>query len=175
MPDWMRQVGSWPGSPLTLIKEYARALRLLIAGEPGPENGWHVRCEGVVLTEIPDIVPPVIPGVRGPKSQRVAGEVADGLLLAEPAAPGYITASLRHLGPAASGNAPEVVVYDGAAVDDEEAALARVRAALESVGEPEWAAHIAPCPSPGNCAPTAPPAPTPGTSPGRCPPTGSAR
>ncbi|WP_053849204.1 LLM class flavin-dependent oxidoreductase [Streptomyces sp. NRRL B-24085] len=44
MPGWMRQVGSWPESPLTLIKEYARALRLLIAGEPGPENGRYVRC-----------------------------------------------------------------------------------------------------------------------------------
>ncbi|MER6564488.1 LLM class flavin-dependent oxidoreductase [Streptomyces sp. NPDC001027] len=145
MPGWMRQVGSWPESPLTLIKEYARALRLLIAGEPGPENGRYVRCEGVILTEVPDVVPPVILGVRGPKSQAVAGEVADGLLLAEPAAPGYITASLRHLGPAA--NAREIVVYDAAAVDDdEEAALARVRTVLESVGEPQWAAHIDPLP-----------------------------
>ncbi|MDX3520610.1 LLM class flavin-dependent oxidoreductase [Streptomyces scabiei] len=146
MPGWMRQAGSWPSSPLTLIKEYARALRLLIAGEPGPENGRYVRCEGVVITEVPDVVPPVILGVRGPKSQAVAGEVADGLLLAEPAAPGYISASLRHLGPAGA-KAPEIVVYDAAAVDDdEEAALARVRTVLESVGEPQWAAHVDPLP-----------------------------
>ncbi|CBG75833.1 putative oxidoreductase [Streptomyces scabiei 87.22] len=146
MPGWMRQAGSWPASPLTLIKEYARALRLLVAGEPGPENGRYVRCEGVVITEVPDVVPPVILGVRGPKSQAVAGEVADGLLLAEPAAPGYITASLRHLGPAAA-HSPEIVVYDAAAVDDdEEAALARVRTVLESVGEPQWAAHVDPLP-----------------------------
>ncbi|WP_449351147.1 LLM class flavin-dependent oxidoreductase, partial [Streptomyces shaanxiensis] len=127
MPGWMRSVGSWPESPLTLIKEYARALRLLVAGKPGPADGRYVRCEGVVLTEIPDTVPPVILGVRGPKSQAVAGEVADGLLLAEPAAPGYIAASLRNLGPAAA-DSPEIVVYDAAAVDDdEEAALTRVR------------------------------------------------
>ncbi|MDH6612390.1 5,10-methylenetetrahydromethanopterin reductase [Streptomyces sp. SAI-208] len=149
MPGWMRQAGSWPESPLTLIKEYARALRLLIAGEPGPENGRYVRCEGVVLTEIPDVVPPVILGVRGPKSQAVAGEVADGLLLAEPAAPGYITASLRHLGSAAA-KSPEIVVYDAAAVDDDEnAALTRVRAVLEPVGEPQWAAHVDPLPFAG--------------------------
>ncbi|MFD9980494.1 LLM class flavin-dependent oxidoreductase [Streptomyces massasporeus] len=147
MPGWMRQAGSWPASPLTLIKEYASALRLLIAGEPGPENGRYVRCEGVVLTEIPDIPPPVVLGVRGPKSQEAAGEVADGLLLAEPAAPAYITASLRNLGPAAPARPREIVVYDAAAVDDdEEVALTRVRAALEVVGEPEWAAHIAPLP-----------------------------
>ncbi|MCX5262536.1 LLM class flavin-dependent oxidoreductase [Streptomyces sp. NBC_00199] len=146
MPGWMRQAGSWPASPLTLIKEYARALRLLIAGEPGPANGRYVRCEGVLLTEIPDVVPPVILGVRGPKSQEVAGEVADGLLLAEPAAPDYITASLRHLG-AAAANSPEIVVYDAAAVDDDEAAaLARVRTVLQSVGEPQWAAHVDPLP-----------------------------
>ncbi|MEW2302233.1 hypothetical protein AB0958_20025 [Streptomyces sp. NPDC006655] len=82
-------------------------------------------------------------GVRGPRSQAVAGEVADGLLLAEPAAPGYITASLRNLGPDAAAGSPEIVVYDAASVDDdEEAALTRVRAALEPVGEPQWAAHI---------------------------------
>ncbi|MFF5979719.1 LLM class flavin-dependent oxidoreductase [Streptomyces olindensis] len=150
MPGWMRQAGSWPASPLTLIKEYARALRLLVAGEPGPANGRYVRCEGVVLTELPDTVPPVVLGVRGPKSQAVAGEVTDGLLLAEPAAPAYITASLDNLGPAAPANPREVVVYDAAAVDDdEEAALARVRAALEAVGEPEWAAHIDPLPFAG--------------------------
>ncbi|MFF7052313.1 LLM class flavin-dependent oxidoreductase [Streptomyces griseorubiginosus] len=146
MPAWMRQVGSWPASPLTLIKEYTRALRLLVAGEPGPADGRYVRCEGVVLTELPDVVPPVILGVRGPKSQAVAGEVADGLLLAEPAAPAYITASLGNLAPAAA-KAPEIVVYDAAAVDDdEETALNRVRTALGPVGEPDWAAHIAPLP-----------------------------
>ncbi|GAA2766581.1 hypothetical protein GCM10010103_56220 [Streptomyces paradoxus] len=147
MPGWMRQAGSWPASPLTLIKEYASALRLLVAGQPGPVNGRYVRCEGVVLTEVPDVVPPVVLGVRGPKSQQAAGEVADGLLLAEPAAPAYITASLRNLGRAAPANRPEIVTYDAGAVDDdEEAALTRVRAALEPVGEPEWAAHIAPLP-----------------------------
>ncbi|MFJ8929952.1 LLM class flavin-dependent oxidoreductase [Streptomyces sp. NPDC102364] len=149
MPDWMRQVGSWPASPLTLIKEYTTALRQLLRGNPGPENGRYVRCEGVVLTEIPDAeaIPPVVLGVRGPRSQQAAGEVADGLLLAEPAAPAYITASLNHLGPEATIKAPEIVTYDAAAVDDdEEAALARVRAGLEAIGEPGWAAHIDPLP-----------------------------
>ncbi|WP_425826996.1 LLM class flavin-dependent oxidoreductase [Streptomyces fractus] len=149
MPDWMRQAGSWPDSPLTLLREYTTALRLLLRGEPGPGNGRYVRCEGVVLTETPDAeaVPPVVLGVRGPRSQQAAGEVADGLLLAEPAAPAYVTASLRHLGPAASSGTREIITYDAAAVDDdEEAALARVRAGLEAIGEPDWAAHIDPLP-----------------------------
>ncbi|MFF1737357.1 LLM class flavin-dependent oxidoreductase [Streptomyces sp. NPDC058247] len=147
MPDWMCQAGSWPASPLTLIKEYATALRLLLRGEPGPAGGRYVRCDGVVLTEVPDVVPPVVLGVRGPKSQAAAGEVADGLLLAEPAAPAYIAASLKHLSPITASSRPEIVTYDAAAVDeDEEAALARVRTALDSVGEKDWAAHIDPLP-----------------------------
>ncbi|MFG2586471.1 LLM class flavin-dependent oxidoreductase [Streptomyces malaysiensis] len=147
MPDWMRQAGAWPASPLTLIKEYTTALRLLMRGEPGPAGGRYVRCEGVVLTETPDIVPPVILGVRGPKSQAAAGEVADGLLLAEPAAPAYIAASRRHLGSARDPSGLEVVTYDAAAVDDDaDAALARVRDGLGTVGEPDWAAHIDPLP-----------------------------
>ncbi|MFE7707290.1 LLM class flavin-dependent oxidoreductase [Streptomyces sp. NPDC057486] len=149
MPDWMRQAGSWPASPLTLIKEYTTALRQLLRGEPGPAAGRYVRCEGVVLTETPatEAIPPVVLGVRGPRSQQAAGEVADGLLLAEPATPAYITASLYHLGPAATARHPEIVTYDAAAVDDdEEAALARVRAGLEAIGEPDWAAHIDPLP-----------------------------
>ncbi|MFF9481680.1 LLM class flavin-dependent oxidoreductase [Streptomyces sp. NPDC014733] len=148
MPDWMRQTGAWPASPLTLLKEYATTLRLLLHGKPGPGGGRYVHAEDVVLTETPDVVPPVILGVRGPKSQAAAGQVADGLLLAEPAAPAYITASLHHLH---TGTAPlrepYVVTYDAAAVDDDEAgALARARTALKDIGEPDWAAHIAPMP-----------------------------
>ncbi|GAA3956378.1 LLM class flavin-dependent oxidoreductase [Actinomadura viridis] len=148
MPGWMRQAGAWPASPLSLIIEYTRALRLLLRGEPGPAGGRYVRCEGVVLTQTPGIVPPVILGVRGPRSQAVVGEVADGLLLAEPAAPAYITASLRNLS-TATGDAGghEIVTYDAAAVDDDEdAAVARVRDALTAIGDPDWAAHIDPLP-----------------------------
>ncbi|MFJ5927032.1 LLM class flavin-dependent oxidoreductase [Kitasatospora sp. NPDC092948] len=142
MPGWMRDAGAWPASPVTLLKEYTTALRTLLRGEPGPANGRYVQCEGVQLTEIPELAPPVILGVRGPKSQAAAGEVADGLLLAEPAAPAYIENSRLHLGPDAT-----VVSYDAAAVDeDENVALDRVRDGLAAIGEPDWAAHIAPLP-----------------------------
>ena len=33
MPAWMEQIGAWPSSPLTLLDEYIRALRQLLAGE----------------------------------------------------------------------------------------------------------------------------------------------
>ncbi|MFD8596639.1 LLM class flavin-dependent oxidoreductase [Kitasatospora sp. NPDC059646] len=142
MPGWMRSAGAWPASPLTLLTEYTTALRSLLRGEPGPPDGRYVRCAGVQLTEVPEVAPPVILGVRGPKSQAAAGEVADGLLLAEPAAPGYIEVSRRHLRPDAL-----VVTYDAAAVAaDESTALDLVRPGLAAIGEPDWAAHLDPLP-----------------------------
>ncbi|MEU2682303.1 LLM class flavin-dependent oxidoreductase [Streptomyces hygroscopicus] len=147
MPAWMRQAGAWPASPLTLIREYTDALRRLVRGEPGPSGGRYVNGEGVVITEVPDIVPPIVLGVRGPKSQAVARDVADGLLLAEPAAPAYIAASLRHMDTAPHTSGLEIVTYDAAAVDDDaDTALALVRAGLTAVGEPAWAAHLDPLP-----------------------------
>ncbi|GLW55999.1 LLM class flavin-dependent oxidoreductase [Kitasatospora phosalacinea] len=144
MREWMEQAGgAWPASPLTLLREYASALRALLRGQDGPADGRYVRCHGVRLTETPEVVPPVLLGVRGPRSQALAGQVADGLLLAEPAAPAYVAASLRHLGRTGA----EVVTYDVAAVDEDgEAAVARVRAGLAAIGEPDWAPHIDPLP-----------------------------
>ncbi|ROR46764.1 LLM class flavin-dependent oxidoreductase [Kitasatospora cineracea] len=144
MRDWMEQSGgAWPASPLTLLREYTTALRALLRGEDGPADGRYVRCAGVRLTETPDVVPPVVLGVRGPRSQALAGESADGLLLAEPAPPAYIAASLGHLGRTDA----QVVTYDVAAVDrDGDAAVERVRAGLAAIGEPDWAPHIDPLP-----------------------------
>jgi 5,10-methylenetetrahydromethanopterin reductase len=72
MPDWIRAIGAWPASPITLLTEYADALRALLRGAPGPPKGRYVNVEGVVLTELPGIVPPIVLGVRGPKSLAVA-------------------------------------------------------------------------------------------------------
>ncbi|WP_238011109.1 LLM class flavin-dependent oxidoreductase [Dactylosporangium sp. AC04546] len=141
MPDWMRQVGARPASPLTLLREYTIALRTLIRGEPGPAAGRYVNVEGVIIGETPQVVPPVVLGVRGPKSIAVAGQVSDGLLLAEPAAPPYIRDSIERLAAAA----PEVITYDAAAVGpDGNAARELVRPGLTWIGEPDWAPHLAP-------------------------------
>lgn len=138
MPGWMRSVGAWPGSPLTLLREYAVAVRTLLRGEPGPAAGRYVSVADVVIEESPSIVPPVVLGVRGPKSLALAAEVADGVLLAEPATPAYI---------AASATGPAVITYDAAIVDgDGRAARERARPGLAWVGEPDWAPHLAPLP-----------------------------
>ena len=142
MPGWMRRVGAWPASPLTLLSEYAVAVGALLRGEAGPADGRYVRVAGVVLDERPDVVPPVVLGVRGPKSLAFAGRVADGVLLAEPAAPPYIAGAVAGLG---AGR--EVVTYDVAVVDDDgRAARDAARAGLAWIGEPDWAPHVAALP-----------------------------
>ncbi|GAA1992886.1 LLM class flavin-dependent oxidoreductase [Microbacterium pumilum] len=144
MPVWMRQVGAWPKSPLTLLEEYTTAIRTLLRGEPGPGAGRYVDVAGVTLTEIPDVVPPILLGVRGPKSLAVAGRSADGAILAEPSTPGYVAASLGIVGTAAPVGADiRITTYDVAAIDDEaEAAVAHARPALAWFGEPDWAPHL---------------------------------
>jgi 5,10-methylenetetrahydromethanopterin reductase len=146
MPGWLRSVGAWPASPLTLLSEYADALRTLLRGEPGPARGRYVDVEGLVLDELPDSFPPIILGVRGPKSLALAGAHADGIILAEPAMPGYVAASAAIARPSAdSGDAaPLVVGYDLAAVnEDRRVALDALRPALAVLREPDWRPHLA--------------------------------
>lgn len=147
IPSWIRSVGAWPESPLTLIAEYTTAIRALLEGKPGPQAGRYVRVEGVVLDEVPKIVPPIVLGVRGPKSLAVAGHVADGVLLAEPATPEYVATAIALMSASQTSipDAREVITYDLAIVDDDgDAARERARAGLEGVGDPDAAPHISP-------------------------------
>jgi len=146
MPSWMRGVGAWPKSPLTLLSEYITVLRSLLSGQLVHQEGQYVRIDGVRLHEsaTPAAAPPVLAGVRGPKSLAVSGQVADGTLLAEPVAPAYVREALEHIAPT---RPHRLVAYNIAAVDDDPAvALAAVRPALEVVGEPDWRPHVAPLP-----------------------------
>src|SRR5690606_5120531 len=84
---WMRQVGAWPASPLTLLREQLTALRGLLAGEIVSVEGRYVRLRDVRL-ESPAAVPPsLVVGARGPRTHALAGELADGTVLAEPVTP----------------------------------------------------------------------------------------
>lgn len=140
MPGWMRQVGAWPASPLTLLEEHLTALRALLHGQEVTTDGRSVRLDRVRLESPPAVPPPVLAGVRGPRSLAVAGRAADGVVLAEPVTPSYLRAARDQ-----AGGAPglRLVAYEVAAVDDDVAAArARARAALRWVGEPDAAAHL---------------------------------
>ncbi len=139
MPGWMRSAGCWPQQPLTFLGAYTEALRTLLRG--GAVTDEYLGLTDVALepSSVPDVVPDVLLGVRGPRSLGVAGRVADGTILAEPTTPQYVSAALSQI---AAPGAHRVVAYGVAAVDDDEsAALAAARAGLVWVGEPDWAPH----------------------------------
>jgi 5,10-methylenetetrahydromethanopterin reductase len=79
---WMQMVGAAVASPLTLLREYAVALRELLAGNRVTVDGRYVRLDGVELDHPPKQPLPVQVGAAGPKTLRLAGEVGDGTVLA---------------------------------------------------------------------------------------------
>lgn len=146
MPGWMRQAGCWPDRPLTYLSEYAHALRTLLVGRrvDGLVAGWQVDDLQLAPSCVPAVMPPLLLGVRGPRSLAASGRIADGTVLAEPCAPEYVRAALRDIAPRGE---HRVVAYNVAAVDeDPEAAVRTARTGLEWIGEPDWAPHLAPLP-----------------------------
>lgn len=142
MAGWIRQVGAWPASPLTMLDEHLSAVRALLHGDRVTVDGRYVRLDGVQLHSPPVTPPLVLAGVRGAKSLALAGRVADGVVLAEPVTPEYLEGVLEHVG-----RQVPVVAYCLAAVDEDgDAARDRVRPALAWIGEPDWEPHIAPLP-----------------------------
>lgn len=146
---WMRQAGATVPSPLGAFEEHVSALRALLRGEEVSVDGTYVRLSGVRLETPAVSPPPVLAGVRGPRSLALAGQVADGIVLAEPSTPEYVREAIGRLG--ASGG--RVVVYDVVSVDaDRERALAVARPALQWMGEPDWAPHLVSLPFAGELA-----------------------
>jgi 5,10-methylenetetrahydromethanopterin reductase len=79
--EWMAQAGVRVESPMTLLREYAQALRRLLNGERVSVEGRYVRLDDVVLEWPPLSAPPLFVGGEGPKSLALAGELGDGVLL----------------------------------------------------------------------------------------------
>ena len=79
--DWMGQVGARAESPVTLLREYASALRALLDGERVTTEGRYVNLTGVELAWKPQSPPPLLVGASGPRSLRLCGEVGDVIIL----------------------------------------------------------------------------------------------
>jgi len=106
--SWMRQAGAAVDSPLTLLREYVTALRALLSGEEVTTDGRYVRLSSVRL-DFPSTSPyPILIGGTGPKTLRLAGEIADGVLLDSRYATHTVGEALRHVaeGRADSGDRP---------------------------------------------------------------------
>jgi alkanesulfonate monooxygenase SsuD/methylene tetrahydromethanopterin reductase-like flavin-dependent oxidoreductase (luciferase family) len=98
--EWMDQMGVRPASPVTALTEVITAVRALLRGERLTTDGDYVRLTDVALEYPPHPVPPVLAGVRGPKSLAAAGRCADGLVLAELSGPTAVRAAVATAAPA---------------------------------------------------------------------------
>jgi 5,10-methylenetetrahydromethanopterin reductase len=120
--SWMRQIGAYPASPLAALEETLVAVRRLLAGDRVTAQGRHVTLDEVELVFPPAVVPPVLAGVRRPKSLAIAGASADGTILAEPAPPEYVRTALSGItaGRSAAGAPPHhaLVTYNWLALGD---------------------------------------------------------
>lgn len=112
---WMAQVGARPAAPLTLLREYAGALRGLLSGNEVSTAGRYVSLDAVRLDWPPASAPPIWAGAEGPKTLRLTGEVADGTILTAGTTPDGVrrARALIDAGRAAVGrSAPhDVIVY----------------------------------------------------------------
>lgn len=113
--DWMAQVGAAVDSPMTLLREHTDAVGRLLRGETVTSRGRYVRLDRVALDWPPPEPPPLLVGARGPKTIRLAGELADGVVLASSASVDQVRAAVTLLaeGRAASGRpgTAALVVY----------------------------------------------------------------
>jgi alkanesulfonate monooxygenase SsuD/methylene tetrahydromethanopterin reductase-like flavin-dependent oxidoreductase (luciferase family) len=152
MPGWLRSVGAWPRYPLRLLSEHLRTVSGLLRGETVHLPQALVPIGGFRLDPavVPDVVPPLLAGVRGPRSLALAGQLADGTVLAEPCTPQYVRTAVAQI--AAPGPHAIVGYNVGSVHDDEGRALREARPALAWIGEPDWAPHLRPLPFAGQLA-----------------------
>ncbi|TDW86784.1 MULTISPECIES: LLM class flavin-dependent oxidoreductase [Kribbella] len=96
--SWMGQMGVRPKSPLTALEEVTTSVTRLLRGEEVSFEGKTVFLDKVKLDAPPAEVPPILLGVQGPKSMALAGRVAGGVVLAEPATAPYVRQSVEYAG-----------------------------------------------------------------------------
>ena len=143
--EWMEQAGAAVESPLTLLREYATAVRALLHGDQVTLGGRYVRLDGVRLSMAPDpaAVPPVLLGANGPKALALAGEIADGIVLGDVPGADAVASAVR-IARAARAASPlaehpmQVVGYVAPAADAAAQALTLVEAGLTTVVFTGW-------------------------------------
>ena len=132
--EWMGQVGARAQSPLTLLREYAVALRALLAGESVTTKGRYVNLDQVKLDWPPDPAPEIVIGATGPKTLQLAGEVGDATILTAATTLDGVRAAREQIGDAtnrvivfvqaASGPGAERRVTEAGALTGDAAAIA---------------------------------------------------
>jgi alkanesulfonate monooxygenase SsuD/methylene tetrahydromethanopterin reductase-like flavin-dependent oxidoreductase (luciferase family) len=135
---WMGEVGALAQNRMALLEETVTALRLVIHGQEVTMDGRAVRLEQMRLVHPPELAPPVVVGVVGPRSLELSGKVADGTVVVEGRGPADLPGirALIEKGRAAQDGAEhapsahEVIVFTHVALDDDPG---RVSAALAPI------------------------------------------
>lgn len=144
--SWMEQIGARTPSPLTTLDEVITSVKRLLAGETVTFEGREVTLRDVVLEPPPDAAPPILAGVRGPKSLDLAGRIADGLVLVEAAGPTYVRNSIEHAGRTAHSPGFQVTVFSALCLVDDRSTAHRLMAPfigglLDGLPNPAIEAH----------------------------------
>lgn len=95
---WMEQVGAAVPSPLALLEETITSVRALLRGESVTLDGKSVHLDGVTLVHKPAVPPPVLAGVKGPRSLALSGRVAQGTILPEGVGPDQLPGVVERIG-----------------------------------------------------------------------------
>ncbi len=96
--EWMAQMGVRTKTPVNTLEEVIVNVKRLLNGEQVTFAGKHVTLDRVKLDAPPAHAPPVLSGVRGPKSLAMSGLVADGLVLAECTSPAAVRQAREQAG-----------------------------------------------------------------------------
>ncbi|WP_308258086.1 LLM class flavin-dependent oxidoreductase [Pseudonocardia lacus] len=114
--DWMGQVGARAASPMGLLREHTAAVHAILAGQTVTTSGTYVTLDAVRLDWPLSRPQPLLVGGRGPRTLRLAGELADGVILDVDQTPDGVRRQVAEVqqGREAAGRADEpfrVVVY----------------------------------------------------------------
>ncbi|WP_413319691.1 LLM class flavin-dependent oxidoreductase [Agrococcus sp. 1P02AA] len=136
--DWMGQAGVRAASPLTLLREYATALRALLDGDEVSVDGRYVQLDRVQLRWRLEAAPPVLMGAERPKTLALAGQLGDGVILVGDRGPDGTREALRTIGEAraaAGVDRPfQVVQFGEISADATEAQVRELAAAYGDAG-----------------------------------------
>jgi 5,10-methylenetetrahydromethanopterin reductase len=103
-PMFLKESGLTVEKPVKAIRDYVAALRSLLSGEPVNESGLTFRLDGARLGFKPDPLPPIYLAPMGPQMLRLAGRIADGLVLSAGLTAAYAKQSLDSAADAAREN-----------------------------------------------------------------------
>ena len=91
VPAWIRQMGLYPPSALSALRECVTGVKRLLRGETVDEEGDVFTFDDVTLTyPESNMQTPIQMGVSGPNMLRLSGDVADGSVLSVASSREYV-------------------------------------------------------------------------------------